>query len=160
MDKVTNIVSNSVKDSVLYQDSSSHSSVALPLSPGRLGSSMPIDGFHGSLTESQTHHWHGTGRVFTEGCRCMYKSFTMSALVVDPCNVAPVTINMVPDVALLTIFDIYMDEEKIETWQTLVHVCRKWRNIVFGSPRRLNLRLFCTARALRRRKLVSGRCCL
>ena len=60
---------------------------------------------------------------------------------------------MVPDVALLTIFDFYMDEEKIETWQTLVHVCRKWRNIVFGSPRRLNLRLFCTARTLRRRKL-------
>ena len=26
----------------------------------------------------------------------------------------------------------------------LVHVCRRWRNLVFGSPRRLNLRLFCT----------------
>ena len=39
-----------------------------------------------------------------------------------------------------------MDEEKkIEVWRTLVHVCRKWRNIVFGSPRRLELRLYCTA---------------
>ena len=30
----------------------------------------------------------------------------------------------------------------MESWHTLVHVCRKWRNIVFGSPRRLNLRLY------------------
>ena len=30
-------------------------------------------------------------------------------------------------------------------WYALVHVCRKWRNVVFGSPRRLNLQLFCTA---------------
>ena len=33
------------------------------------------------------------------------------------------------------------EDEDIETWHTLVHVCRKWRNVVFGSPRRLNLRL-------------------
>ena len=31
----------------------------------------------------------------------------------------------------------------IEAWQSLVHVCRRWRNLVFRSPRRLNLRLFC-----------------
>ena len=31
-------------------------------------------------------------------------------------------------------------------WHTLVHVCRKWRNVVFGSPRRLKLQLFCGAR--------------
>ena len=53
---------------------------------------------------------------------------------------------MLPDVALLEIFDFYVDEERIEAWHTLVHVCRKWRNVVFGSPRRLNLRLYCTAR--------------
>ena len=29
-------------------------------------------------------------------------------------------------------------------WQTLVHVCRRWRCVVFGSPRRLKLRLVCT----------------
>src|SRR6266403_4446456 len=33
---------------------------------------------------------------------------------------------------------------EIEAWQSLVHVCRRWRNVVFGSPRRLNLRLICT----------------
>ena len=34
-------------------------------------------------------------------------------------------------------------KKDVEAWQSLVHVCRRWRNIVFGSPRRLNLRLFC-----------------
>jgi hypothetical protein len=57
-----------------------------------------------------------------------------------------VTIETLPDVALLEIFNFYVDEEKkIEVWRTLVHVCRKWRNIVFESPRRLELRLYCTA---------------
>ena len=28
-------------------------------------------------------------------------------------------------------------------WQRLVHVCRRWRSVVFGSPLRLNLRLVC-----------------
>ena len=51
-----------------------------------------------------------------------------------------------PDVALLTIFDFYMDKVPIEAWHTLVHVCQKWRIVVFGSPRRLDLRLHCTAR--------------
>ena len=52
---------------------------------------------------------------------------------------------MLPDVALLKIFDFYEDEDHIEAWYTLVHVCREWRNIVFGSPRRLGLRLYCNA---------------
>jgi hypothetical protein len=60
---------------------------------------------------------------------------------------------MLPDVALLEIFDVYIyeeaDEDKedegIEVWHALVHVCRKWRNVIFGSPRRLNLRLYCSA---------------
>ncbi len=31
-----------------------------------------------------------------------------------------------------------------EAWKSLVHVCRRWRTVVFGSPRRLNLRLVCS----------------
>jgi hypothetical protein len=52
---------------------------------------------------------------------------------------------MLPDVVLLEIFDLHANvfEARIEEWHTLVHVCRKWRDIVFGSPRRLNLRLYC-----------------
>jgi hypothetical protein len=56
------------------------------------------------------------------------------------------SIDILSDDVLLAIFDFCMDEyqytkEEIEAWQSLVHVCRRWRNIVFGSPRRLNLRL-------------------
>ena len=59
------------------------------------------------------------------------------------------TIDVLPDVALLEIFDFYVDEaRRIEAWCALVHVCRKWRNVAFGSPRRLNLRLCCKARTL------------
>src|SRR6266446_4432268 len=40
----------------------------------------------------------------------------------------------------------YGNKTKIEAWQPVVHVCRRWRNVVFGSARRLNLRLVCTPR--------------
>jgi hypothetical protein len=64
---------------------------------------------------------------------------------------------MLPDDVLLEIFHFFVDEawnededddeerEAMEAWQSLVHVCRRWRSIVFGSPRRLSLRLVCTA---------------
>ena len=59
---------------------------------------------------------------------------------------------MLPDDVLLEIFDFYVNKDKyeiynkeIEKWQRLVHVCRQWRRVVFGSPRRLNLRLVCTS---------------
>ena len=32
---------------------------------------------------------------------------------------------------------------EIESWQPLVHVCRRWRCLVFGSPHRLNLQVCC-----------------
>jgi hypothetical protein len=65
-----------------------------------------------------------------------------------------IRIDVLPDDVLLGIFDFYVDErlltcslltdkEKIENWQLLVHVCRRWRTLVLGSPRRLNLRLCC-----------------
>jgi hypothetical protein len=76
------------------------------------------------------------------------------APTIDWYVVARVTIDMLPDIALLRIFDFYLVEarigrmwfnlETVETWSALVHVCQKWRNIVFGSPRRLDLRLFYT----------------
>ena len=39
----------------------------------------------------------------------------------------------------------YPSKAIVERWQLLVHVCRRWRTLVFGSPRRLHLRLCCTA---------------
>ncbi len=62
-----------------------------------------------------------------------------------------IRIDVLPDGVLLEIFGFYMEtslslgyKTDIEAWQSLVHVCRRWRNVVFGSPRRLNLRLYCT----------------
>ena len=59
---------------------------------------------------------------------------------------------MLSDDVLLEIFDIYVNKnadeyskKEIEKWQTLVHVCCRWRSIVIGSPRRLNLRLVCAS---------------
>ena len=39
----------------------------------------------------------------------------------------------------------YNNKTEAETWQSLVHVCRRWRSLVLGSPRYLNLHLFCTS---------------
>ena len=67
---------------------------------------------------------------------------------VNWCDVARATIDMLPDVALLEIFDSYVIAlgYKEQAWHMLVHVCRKWRYVAFGSPRRLNLRLECRVR--------------
>ncbi|KAI9512641.1 hypothetical protein F5148DRAFT_792449 [Russula earlei] len=51
-----------------------------------------------------------------------------------------------PDEVLLEIFALYGHEYILANiwWLKLVHVCRQWRQVVFASPRRLNLRLRCT----------------
>ena len=63
------------------------------------------------------------------------------------------SIDMLPDDVLLQIFDFLVEEGRrrlskvdVEVWQTLVHVCRRWRSLVFESPRRLDLRLLCTSK--------------
>ncbi len=44
-------------------------------------------------------------------------------------------------------------KKTVEWWQPLVHVCRRWRNIVLGSSRRLNLRLCSTLGTVTRKTL-------
>lgn len=62
------------------------------------------------------------------------------------------TIDILPNDALLEIFDRFLGQAlernkvNLEAWHTLVHVCRKWRIIVFESPHHLNLQLLCTTR--------------
>ncbi|KAN0126147.1 hypothetical protein V8E53_013525 [Lactarius tabidus] len=65
------------------------------------------------------------------------------------------TIGTVPDEVLLDIFDFYREdrlEDRMDPqdfnwrWHKLLHMCRKWRDIVFTSPRHLDLRLLCTVR--------------
>ena len=46
---------------------------------------------------------------------------------------------------LLTIFCNFLDDSP-RHWPTLVHICRKWRRIVFTYRLALQLRLFCTHR--------------
>ena len=57
-------------------------------------------------------------------------------------------IDVLPDDVLVEIFfyvnngDGQWDWDSVANpWHALVHVCRRWRCLVFGSPRRLNLRL-------------------
>ena len=63
------------------------------------------------------------------------------------------TIDALPDNVLLETFVFYLGEDDADKfkhnhnydgWQTLVHVCRRWRCIVFASPRRLDLKLYFT----------------
>jgi hypothetical protein len=67
------------------------------------------------------------------------------------CNLGQlIQIDILPDDVLLDIFDFCMDLQfehlatRTNAWKSLVHVCRRWRCLVFASPRRLNLRLLCT----------------
>ena len=63
----------------------------------------------------------------------------------DHRNVGKVAIKMLPEEILLETFAFYMCEaHNDDEWETLVHVCRRWRSIVFAAPRRLNLKLVCT----------------
>jgi hypothetical protein len=89
-------------------------------------------------------------------------------MTVDWCDVGQMTIDTLPDDVLLYIFDFYLAEaSEVEAWHTLVHVCRRWRIVVFESPHRLNLRIACTSETQVREKLdvwpalpvvISGSC--
>ena len=59
-----------------------------------------------------------------------------------------VTIDALPDNVLLEIFELDLGKDSVDgfdydhdhtRWQKLVHVCCRWRSIVFASPRRLDL---------------------
>jgi len=97
--------------------------------------------FEGSLTGKHVHRWTGEER---------YR----------------MAIDVLPDVVLLEMFDYYVNQVRegdspdvtVESWRTLVHVCRNWRSVVFGSPRRLNLRLLCTPETPVRKTLAVWPC--
>jgi len=67
------------------------------------------------------------------------------------------TIDVLPGNVLLGTFESYLSKDDADEfdhghnydgWQTLVHVCHRWRCIVFASPRRLGLKLYCSPRRL------------
>ena len=61
------------------------------------------------------------------------------------------TIDILPDDVLLQIFDFcgVVDHSlefpchPVPEWHSLVHVCRRWRQVIFASPHRLDLYLLC-----------------
>ncbi|KAH9163233.1 hypothetical protein EDB89DRAFT_574860 [Lactarius sanguifluus] len=69
------------------------------------------------------------------------------------------TIKLLPDNVLLEIFDFYRSQTYthqselhlvsralVWPWHLLVHVCRRWRQVIFESPHRLDLQILCTRR--------------
>jgi hypothetical protein len=71
-----------------------------------------------------------------------------------------VTIDMLPDNVFLEIFDFCQGDPTIRViqrtreWQRLVHVCQRWRSIIFASPCRLDLHLSCSYGTPVRKNLV------
>ena len=72
----------------------------------------------------------------------------MTAKGIDLCDLGSgATIDVLPEDTLLDIFDfdrIHESDYSKWRWDRLVHVCRRWRQIVFASPLRLHLQLRCT----------------
>ncbi|KAH9059927.1 hypothetical protein EDB87DRAFT_1619267 [Lactarius vividus] len=56
-----------------------------------------------------------------------------------------VSIEVLSDDVLLAVFGFYVASLSWH-WHRLAHVCQRWRLIVFGSPRSLDLQLYCTPR--------------
>ena len=68
------------------------------------------------------------------------------------------TIDMLTDNVLLEVFDLFRNNHDYASrtvwrWHLLVHVCQRWRQIVFASPHRLNLQILCTHRTPVRKNL-------
>ena len=63
-----------------------------------------------------------------------------------------VTIDILPDNVFVDIFDFCLFQSKwdpsqrTKQWQILVHICQRWRSIIFASARRLDLYLTCSYR--------------
>jgi len=74
---------------------------------------------------------------------------TVSPVSLSPLEYNKSTIHMLPDYVLLEIFDHCRGDDEHFTpkmWKPLVHVCQRWRQIIFASPRRLHLLLVCDVR--------------
>jgi hypothetical protein len=109
-------------------------------------SRSPIDGqtsFEGSKAErSFGRCWNGLFKRPSRGSVFCGASVTST----DEYNAGSVTFDMLPDDVLLDIFDFFRMDSYYYPWRwhTLVHVCRRWRHVIFASPRRLDLQFLCT----------------
>ena len=69
----------------------------------------------------------------TSSVECLLHSTTHSQITIDELS----------DKVLLGVFRYFLDASP-RHWIRLVHICHKWRRIVFEAQRPLSLRLFCT----------------
>ena len=74
-----------------------------------------------------------------------YVLFLVHTTTAEWCGVGGVTIETLPDYVLLQIFTFCPSLRPL-WWRPLVHVCWRWRQIVFSSPRRLHVLIFCDVR--------------
>jgi hypothetical protein len=71
-----------------------------------------------------------------------------------------VPIDRLPDNVFLDIFNFCLEDHTefpvthARSWKPLVHVCQRWRGIIFASPRRLDLHLNCSYGTPVRKNLV------
>ncbi|KAH9952990.1 hypothetical protein BGW80DRAFT_552913 [Lactifluus volemus] len=94
-------------------------------------------------SRTRTSHWsYFKVSDYKPICGVLSNSQSRSADIPGP----RVTICSLPDDVLLEIFEFCLLDtvDRAGAWPKLVHVCRRWRYIVFTSPLRLNLRLLCT----------------
>ncbi|KAH9020971.1 hypothetical protein EDB84DRAFT_549949 [Lactarius hengduanensis] len=89
----------------------------------------------------------GTSSTMTHG-PC--KSLKIEMARTDESNRHVATIDILPDDIFLEIFAICLSNPyehpagHMRLWQRLVHVCQRWRQIIYGSPRNFDLHLYCS----------------
>ena len=71
-----------------------------------------------------------------------YHHSTLTYVRAGPCSHEP-TIEILSDDILLNIFLHFLDLSS-HFWPSLIHVTRRWRQIILASPLSLDLRLYCT----------------
>ena len=113
-------------------------------------------------SHESSEHW--------EPARGILNARHLKSTVIDPYgagqNFRRVMIDILPENTLLEIFDFYrLDAEKATParpglpwkWKRLAHVCRKWRHVLFMSPRRLGLQIYCKLEDLLNLSWIPGR---
>jgi hypothetical protein len=108
-----------------------------------------MDGFPEDLMTATHCESQETGKEFIK--RGQYVYFVHHLMTItdqwdsDAGQVAA-AIDILTEDALIEIFDFLLFAANYDTWHTLVHVCRRWRNVVFGSSSYLDLVLLCQPR--------------
>jgi F-box-like len=121
-------------------------------------SSILIDGSSGGLemgqeqqiaplTSETVSNNRGQGNV---SIFCLTPTMTT-----DLCSADQMTIDVLPDDVLLEIFSLCGEANRFDLswWKTYVHVCRRWRQVIFASPLHLRLVLDCNPKSPVRRSL-------